>query len=454
MNLTFLGGTGTVTGSKYLVEAAGKRLLVDCGLFQGLKALRLRNWAPLPVEPRSIDAVVLTHAHLDHTGYLPLLIKNGFGGKVYCTEATRDLCGLLLPDSGHLMEEDARSANRHGYSKHAPALPLFTCEDAERALDRFAPITFDRDVPIVDGVSAQLRPAGHILGAATVRLEHRGQSLAFSGDLGRPNDILMKPPAPLGRTDYLLVESTYGDRVHDPVDPQDCLAEIIRRTSARGGVVAVPAFAVARAQALLYRIHLLKKAGAIPSFLPVYLDSPMARDVTHIYCNHREEHRLAPDDCAGMCHAAKMVNSVEESKRLDAWRGPMILLAGSGMVTGGRILHHLKVLAPEARNTILLVGFQAAGTRGAALLAGAREIKIHGQMVPVRAEVAALHDLSAHADAREILDWLRLLEAPPATIFVTHGEPAAAEALRSRISSELGWSARVPEYLERVELGT
>ncbi len=451
MEITFLGATGTVTGSKYLVRAGGRKILVDCGLFQGYKQLRLRNRAPLSVNPADIDAVVLTHAHLDHSGYLPLLIKNGYAGKVYCTQATRDLCAILLPDSGHLQEEEAEYANRHKFSKHAPALPLYTREDAERSLTRFAPVDFARDVDLGDGLTLHLLPAGHMLGSSFVRLRHDGKTLLFTGDLGRPNDILMVAPTVIARADYLVIESTYGDRRHDPADPQQLLAEVINRTVARGGAVIVPAFAVGRAQTLMYLIHLLKAARAIPD-LPVFLNSPMAVNATRIYHDHRGEHRLTPDQCDAMCAAAKIVNSVEESKALNMHQGPMILISASGMATGGRVVHHLKAFAPDPRNTILFVGFQAGGTRGAAMLNGAETIKIHGEYVPVRAEVVGIDNLSAHADYAEILAWLEHFESPPHRTFVTHGEPKAADALRYRIEENLGWRTCVPEYLETVLL--
>jgi metallo-beta-lactamase family protein len=451
MEITFLGATGTVTGSKYLVRVGGRKILVDCGLFQGYKQLRLRNRAPLPVNPREIDAVILTHAHLDHSGYLPLLIKNGFAGKVYCTQATRDLCAILLPDSGHLQEEEAEYANRHKYSKHAPALPLYTREDAEHSLLRFAPVDFARDVDLGDGLTLHLLPAGHILGSSFVRMRHGGQTLLFTGDLGRPNDLIMVAPTVVDRADYLVVESTYGDRRHDSTDPQERLAEIINRTVKRGGAVIVPAFAVGRAQTLMYLIHLLKAAQAIPD-IPVFLNSPMAVDATRLYHKHRGEHRLTPAQCDAMCAAAKVVNSVEESKALNTRQGPMIIISASGMATGGRVVHHLKAFAPDPRNTILFVGFQAGGTRGAAMLNGAETIKIHGEYVPVRAEVASIDNFSAHADYAEILGWLEHFEAPPRQTFVTHGEPKAADALRHHIEENLGWHTTVPDYLETVQL--
>lgn len=451
MELTFLGATGTVTGSKYLVNSGSKKILVDCGLFQGYKQLRLRNRAPLPVPPGEIDAVVLSHAHLDHSGYLPLLIKNGFKGKVYCSEAARDLCAILLPDSGHLQEEEARYANKRGYSKHTPALPLYTLEDAERAMQAFSPIPFETDIALGESLSARLIPNGHILGSGCVRLEDTHTSLLFSGDLGRPNDLIMHAPEMVRQADYLVMESTYGNRRHDPADPQIKLAEIIHRTVERGGTILIPSFAVGRAQTLLYYIHLLKATRAIPD-IPVFLNSPMAADATRIFHKHRGEHRLSDAQCDAMCRAAHIINSVEESRALNERKDPMIIISASGMATGGRVLHHLKVLAPDARNTILFAGFQAGGTRGAAMLNGAEAIKIHGEYVPLRAEVAALDNLSAHADYEEIIEWLKHFRAPPRQTFITHGEPAAADALRHHIEEQLHWNARAPDYLEKVVL--
>jgi metallo-beta-lactamase family protein len=451
MKLQFLGAAGTVTGSKYLVTANGRRVLVDCGLFQGLKQLRLRNWSPLPVDPASIDDVVLTHAHIDHSGYLPLLVKHGFRGRIHCTAATFELCKLLLPDSGRLHEEDAAYANRHGFSKHRPALPLYTEEDAERSLRSFHVVGIDR--PLALGrIEARLAPSGHILGAAFVTLSDGGSSVTFSGDLGRPHDPIMVAPRALTATDFLVVESTYGDRRHPPGNALDELAAVVKRTVERGGVIVVPAFAVGRAQFLLYCIQRLKKARRIPA-IPVYLDSPMAADVTRLYLQFRSEHRLDAQDVEATCHAATIVNGVEESKHLHALHHPMIVIAGSGMATGGRITHHLKAYAPDPRNTILLSGFQAAGTRGASLLAGAKTVRIHGQDVAVKAEVAALSSLSAHADSDEIVQWLRNFRTPPRRTFVTHGEPLASDALRQRIERELGWSVHIPDHCESVDLG-
>lgn len=452
MQLQFLGATGTVTGSKYLLTAGSAKILIDCGLFQGYKQLRLRNWEPLPIPASELDAVVLTHAHLDHSGYLPLLVKQGFKGKIFCSEATFDLCKILLPDSGHLQEEDAAFANRHGYSKHQPALPLYTEDDAVRALKFFSHMDFDAPCELADGLHATLVPAGHILGAAIVSLQYKDTTVTFSGDLGRLNDLIMVAPTAVEKTDYLVVESTYGNRRHDPTDPLIMLGNTIRETVSRGGVVVIPAFAVGRAQELMYFIHLLKESGAIPKLLPVYLNSPMAKDATAIYHRHRKLHRLTDAQCDAMCHAAKIINSVEESKALNQQRMPMVIIAASGMATGGRVLHHLEAFAPDPRNTILFSGYQAGGTRGAAMLGGAESIKIHGKYVPLRAQVAQIDNLSAHADADEILTWLGHFSVPPKKVFITHGEPDAADALRKRIEAERGWQCTVPEYRETFEL--
>lgn len=451
MRLTFLGGAGTVTGSKYLLEHKGRRLMVDAGLYQGLKQLRLRNWDSFPIAPAEIDAIVLTHAHLDHSGFIPRLVRLGFRGPVYCTGGTRDLCELILPDSGWLLEEEADFANRHGFSKHHPALPLYTQEDAQAALKQFvARELIDGFEPIPE-VRVQLRRAGHLLGAASVRVEWEGRSLLFSGDLGRANDVLMLPPEPPQAADTVIVESTYGDRSHAATDTLTELAGVINRTAARGGIIVIPSFAVGRAQALLYCLHLLREQHRIPD-LPAFLNSPMAADATHIYRKHRAEHRLTPEQCAAMCSAARIVNSVEESKRLNDLRYPAIIISASGMASGGRVLHHLKALAPDPRNSILFAGFQAAGTRGAAMVAGATSVKIHGQQVPIRAEVAQLDSLSAHADRDELLAWIGALPSAPQRVFVTHGEPVAADALRQAIEERHRWPCSVPEYRDAVEL--
>lgn len=452
MNLQFLGATGTVTGSKYLLEHKGHRVLVDCGLFQGLKELRLRNWAPLPVAPDSIDAVVLTHAHIDHSGYVPLLIKQGFRGRIYCTEGTFDLCSILLPDSGYLHEADAERANRHGYTRHKPALPLYTEQEGRDALDRFTVIDVDSALDLADGLSLTLQRSGHILGSAFARFADGPTSIVFSGDLGRPHDPVMKAPAPIRQADYLVLESTYGDRLHDDADPLEELGGIIRETAGRGGTVIIPAFAVGRTQSVLYYIHELKKARAIPD-IPIYLDSPMAINATRLLDAHRDDHRLAARLCGEVSRAAHYVQTPEDSRALDGGNAiPMVIISASGMATGGRVLHHLKHFVGDAKNTIAFTGYQAAGTRGARLIHGEDEIKIHGKMWPVRAQIEVLHNMSAHADYSEILEWLENFDRPPRRTFITHGEPEAASSLRMKIEDRLGWSVMVPDYLQKETL--
>ena len=446
VNITFLGGAGTVTGSKYLVRHDGKSLLLDCGLFQGYKLLRLRNWTPLPVAPNQIDAVLLTHAHLDHSGYLPLLAKEGFAGHVYASSGTRDLCRILLPDSGHIQEEDAAFANRHGFSKHAPALPLYTRQDALDCLSLIKAVDLGITFQPIPGWRVTFSSAGHILGASSVLLEVAGRRILFSGDLGRPDDLIMNPPAPAPAADTVLIESTYGDRVHPQ---EDVLAEFgpaLKRLAARGGVAVVPVFAVGRAQALLHAIHLLKLRGDIPNSLPVFLDSPMAVHTTHLFEQHPQDHRLSSKETRALTHSATMISSTDESRALASRHGPMVILSASGMATGGRVLHHLAHYAGQHRNMIILTGFQAPGTRGATLASGARSVRIHGRDVELNAEVVQLQSASAHADANQLLAWLRTLPQAPDQVYVVHGELAAADELRKRIQHDLGWRAMVPEH--------
>ena len=449
--LQFLGAAGTVTGSRYLVESAGQRILVDCGLFQGYKQLRERNRAPFPVAPETIDSVLLTHAHLDHSGYIPALVRNGFRGKVFCTPATLELCSLLLPDSGFLQEEEAERARKKGYSKHDNPTPLYTAEDAEVALKQFVVHDFDKDLEVGRGMRARFHPAGHILGAAQISLEVEGTSVHFSGDLGRAHDPLMRPPQPLQQADVLVCESTYGNRQHSAVDAEAELTPVIRRVIGRGGVIVIPAFAVGRAQGLMLHIARLRQRGEIPS-VPVFLNSPMAIKATDIYHRHHDEHHVSDEDCQAMYELATMVRTVDESKALNKRKGPMIIISASGMLTGGRVLHHLEAFGADARNAILLSGYQAGGTRGASLAAGARHLRMFGREIPINAEVVQLESFSGHADADEIMAWMGGAMPKPAITYVTHGEPDAADALRARISRELGWQVRVPEHLESVAL--
>jgi metallo-beta-lactamase family protein len=453
MKLTFLGATKTVTGSKFLLETGGRRILFDCGLFQGLKELRLRNWAPLPISPREVDAIVLTHAHLDHSGYLPLFVRDGFRGPVFCTPATGDLCRILLPDSGYLQEEEAERANRYGYSKHTPALPLYSRTDAIESLEYFKPVAFDSSFDLGDGLSARFDNAGHILGAAFVTVSGKGMTIVFSGDLGRPGDPILFPPTRLRKTDFLLIESTYGNRDHIDEDPVENFAQIVRRTTSRGGTIVIPANAVGRSQLVLHYVHRMKREGLIPD-IPVWLDSPMSRDVTELYTHHHELHQMTLAECHTVFGSARIANTVEQSKQIDANRAPKIVISASGMATGGRVLHHLKRYAPDHRNTILFVGFQAAGTRGASLRDGADHVRIFGEEVDVRADVEFLDGLSAHADYGEMLNWLRGFEAAPARTFIVHGEPNASAALDQRIHKQLGWNTLIPDYRQTVSLGS
>ena len=446
VNITFLGGADTVTGSKYLVEHKHQRLLVDCGLFQGYKQLRLRNWAPLPLAPQQVQAVILTHAHLDHSGYIPLLVKEGFQRRIHTTPGTQDLCKVLLPDSGHLQEEDAAFANRHGFSKHAPALPLYTRKDALDSLKFFHAERVGHWFEPIAGWKARFQSAGHILGAASVLLEVAGRRILFSGDLGRNDDPLMSPPEPPPQADTVLIESTYGNRQHPQGKLYAELAPLLQKLAKRGGIAVVPVFAVGRAQAMLHTIAQLKAAGQLPRSLPIFLDSPMAIHTTALFDKHLGEHRLSATEVQAMDRVASMLETPDQSKSLALRHGPMVILAASGMATGGRVLHHLAQYAGDHRNMIILTGFQAPGTRGARLAAGERTIRIHGQDVPVRAEVAQIESASAHADGNQLLSWLHKMPSAPDQVYVVHGEREASDALRARIAHEFQWRAVVPEH--------
>jgi metallo-beta-lactamase family protein len=444
MNISFLGAADAVTGSRHLVEMAGKRILLDCGLFQGYKTLRERNWQPFPVPPASIDAVVLSHAHLDHSGWVPALVRDGFRGTIHCAAATRDLAEVLLLDSAHLQEEDARRANRHGFSRHAPALPLYTVKDAQRALARLSAVPAGRSVQ-VGGVRVTLTPVGHLLGACAVTLAGGDETLVFSGDLGRDDDLLMPAPERIASADVLLVESTYGNRLHPTDDVQDRLATIVRHTVRRGGTVLLPSFAVGRAQALLLCLQRMKAEGSIPADVPVFLDSPMATRATALYRKHRRLLRVPPREASALCDGVTVIDTPQASEKLTRSRYPCVIISASGMATGGRVLYHLKALAPHPRNHIVFPGFQVGGTRGAKLIEGATEVKIFGEYVAVKAQVSHLGGFSGHADANGLMNWLRGFEHAPRRTFVVHGEPAASDALRLRIADELGWAVSVPE---------
>jgi metallo-beta-lactamase family protein len=459
--LTFLGGTETVTGSKYLVEANGRRMLLDCGLFQGLKSLRERNRRAHSFDAESVDCVVLSHGHLDHSGYLPLLVRNGFRGPIHCTSGTAELLEVLLLDSAHLQEEDAARANRHGYSKHKPALPLYTTQDARKALELVEPRDYGATFSLGKLGDALFRRAGHILGSASVDLQLATSDpcrLVFSGDLGRWNRPILRDPEFVPAADVLLVESTYGNRIH-AADSADAIVDALSKTFQRSGIVIVPAFAIGRTQELIWTLRTLEDAGRLPD-LSLYLDSPMAIDVTDIYCRHPEDHdldmkQLMDAQRSPLCSRQfRVVRTAEESKALNDKTGPVVIIAGSGMATGGRVLHHLKQRLPDARNTVLLVGYQAAGTRGRALQDGAEFVRIHGEDIPVRAEVVTVGGLSAHADQGELLRWMRGFERAPKQTYVVHGEPESSQALAEEIRKQLGWNAKVAEDGKTVSLPT
>ena len=446
VTITFLGGTGTVTGSKYLVQHADQKLLVDCGLFQGYKQLRLRNWNPLHVAPKEINAVVLTHAHLDHSGYIPLIYAQGYRGKVHASAATCDLCNILLPDSGHIQEEDAEFLNRHGYSKHEPALPLYDKHQAIQSLGLLKPESMGKPFSPIAGWKVTLSSAGHILGASSVLVEVAGRRILFSGDLGRPDDLLMPPPDQPPLADTVLIESTYGNREHPEDNVIAELGNALKKVSARGGVAVIPVFAVGRAQAILYAISLLKERGDIPHGLPVFLDSPMAVHTTELYKKHPHAHRLNAQGIRDLENIATMIESTDQSKKLASRHGPMVILAASGMATGGRVLHHLAHYLPNHRNMVILTGYQAPGTRGATLANGSGVVRIHSKDIQINAEVVQLQSSSAHADAVQLVQWLRSMKEAPSQVYVVHGEPEASDALRQRIHQSLGWRALVPEH--------
>jgi metallo-beta-lactamase family protein len=456
--LTFLGAAGTVTGSKHLLESGQARLLLDCGLFQGLKELRQRNWAPSPVPAASVAGVLLSHAHIDHSGALPRLAREGFRAPIYCTQGTADLLKIMLPDAAHLQEEEAEFANRHQTSKHQPALPLFTTADAERVLNQVRPVGFNERFSPAQGVAARFINSGHILGAGLVEVSVNGRILVFSGDLGRYGVPIMRDPDPVSAADVLLVESTYGNRLHPADDHRDRLTAAVRRAVQKKGWLLIPSFAVGRSQEILYDLRALEDAARIPS-LPVYLDSPMAIEATAVYARHPEEHDedLKRVEASGERPFApkrlRICKSVEDSKRLNDTDGPGIIIAGSGMATGGRILHHFVRRLSDERTTVLFVGYQAAGTRGRLLREGAREMRMLGQSVPVRATIMASDSYSAHADQGEILRWLGGFTRPPGTTYIVHGEPDAATALQAVIASQLKWRAVVAQDGQRVDLG-
>lgn len=449
--LRFLGAAGTVTGSRYLLNDGTSQVLIDCGLFQGYKMLRERNRKAFPVRPETIDGIFLTHAHLDHSGYIPALVKNGFKGPIYCTQATFDLCKILLLDSAHIQEEEANFRNRHHYTKHEPALPLYTVKDAEHALTRFEPLHHSDQTASIGNITCEFFNNGHILGSTYLDVTINGKHILFSGDLGRPNDPIMYPPTPPRACDYLVVESTYGNRTHDDRDLDTIIGDIVRTTIQRGGSLLIPSFAVGRAQSILYVLQKLRSSGAIP-YMPIYLDSPMAIDATELMMKHHRLHRLNQQETHELSRDIHFTRTVEQSMALNELQVPSIIVSASGMATGGRVLHHLRRMLGDHRNTVMFAGYQAGGTRGARLVANEKQIKIFGQFVNVKARIEHLDFLSAHADSNELIDWLKQMPVAPKRTFVTHGEEEAADVFRLRISDELDWSACTPEMFESVIL--
>ena len=460
--MKILGAAGTVSGSKFLVDTGEIRFLVECGMFQGPKKLRQLNWDPLPVSPQSLDQVVLTHAHLDHSGMLPVLVRDGFQGKITSTPVTAELLEISLMDAAHLQEEDARFANKMGFSKHKPALPLFTKEDAARVFPRVRTLKYQKTMELGDGTQIRFLDAGHILGSAIVEVNTKNQGspvrLVFSGDLGRNDALILRDPSPVQQADYLVIESTYGDRVHPPERPVEELSAIINETARRGGMLVIPAFAIGRTQTLLYLIRDMKVREMIPD-LPVFVDSPMAHQVTEVFCRHIDDFDAEAKavfrktgKCPILCPNLEFVGTPAESQQINSMRFPAIIVSASGMATGGRVLHHLKHRLPDPRNTVLFVGYQAAGTRGQLIKDGARGIKIHGEIIPVRAQIRSMDAFSGHADSAEILRWLRRFKEPPRLTMVVHGEEASSRALADEIRRTLGWEVHVPQYLESFDL--
>ena len=481
ISLTFLGAARTVTGSKYLVESNGVRIMVDAGLFQGLKELRLRNWQDLPVPASTLDAIVLTHAHLDHCGYLPRLVMQGFRGRIFCTLGTQDLCKIVLPDAGRIQEEDAEYANRKHFSKHNPALPLYREVDAFRAVSQLQPVGYDRPMPVARGIEAEFINAGHLLGSSCVRMKIDGRTILFGGDIGRFGRPVLPDPTMVEAADYLLVESTYGNRVHEQDDNGTRLADIVNATATKGGKLIIPAFAIGRVEELLYWLKRLEAEKRIP-VLPVFVDSPMAAAALARYTErvHELDPEMKPEErddkaphdaaaphppdvrrrqamqerevCVFCTERFRVIGSADESKQLTASKMPSIVISASGMAEGGRVLHHLKAALPNAQNTVLFAGYQAVGTRGRRLVDGEKSVKIHGEWIPVAARIEHVDSMSAHADSNELMQWLGGFKAAPAQTFLVHGEPVAQDALGARIQKELGWAWKAPQHGETVEI--
>jgi metallo-beta-lactamase family protein len=452
LQISFLGAAKTVTGSKYLLENAKSKIFVDCGLFQGLSELRRRNWNELPIIARNIDAIILTHAHLDHSGYLPLLVKNGFSGKIYCTQATFNLAKLILPDSGFLQEEDARNAKKHNYSKHKIPKPLYTQKDAIKTFKQFHTVDFNKEIKINEDFSFQIIRAGHILGAGSVIVKSKEKSILFSGDLGRYDSPIASAPAKIPfTTDYVVCESTYGDKYHTDLDPEQFLGNIINKAIEKGGKILIPAFAVGRTQKILYYINNLKNDRKIPD-IQIFLDSPMSIKVTNLVDDYVAEKKLTKEQYQDIYRSVKFCVTREQSKKIFNYTNSAIIISASGMAAGGRILHHIANYAPDPSTTIILVGYQAEGTRGRDLQEGKKEIKMHGKMVPIKADVEILSNMSDHGDVGELLRWLSFMPSKPKKLFITHGELGSSEAFLKKVKEELKWETEVPNYLETKKL--
>ncbi|MEJ8801839.1 MBL fold metallo-hydrolase [Pontibacter sp. H249] len=442
LQLKFLGGAGTVTGSKILVKTEKYQVLIDCGLFQGLKELRLQNWKKPPLHVPDLDAVILTHGHLDHCGYLPVITKYGYTGPIYATEPTRDVTEIILRDSARIQEEDAQEANTHGYTKHRPAKPLYNMRDVDRTMPLFETCPQEKWIELNEEMRFRFRNSGHILGSSIIELECLGEKLVFSGDLGRRRPLLMEPPALIQDADYLVLESTYGDRLHSEVSPYEEIAGIVNHTYRKGGILVIPSFAVERAQELLLILNTLRYEQSIPA-IPIYLDSPMGINVTQLYLNYSDWHSLSPAECRSMMHEVHIIHEFEHSLHVLDKQSPKIIIAGSGMVTGGRVLYYLEKLLGDKKNTILLAGYQAPGTRGSLLGSGTNDVKIHGNYYPVHAEIKQIGSLSAHADQGDLLWWLSNFKEKPKRIFLNHGEAQASEELRLKINDNYGWNVTI-----------
>ncbi|MCF7794706.1 MAG: MBL fold metallo-hydrolase [Candidatus Cloacimonetes bacterium] len=459
--LTFLGATGTVTGSRFHLEIEGKNLLIDCGMFQGPKKIRLKNWEEFPVPPSLFDYVLLTHAHIDHSGYLPKFVREGFNGKIICTHATAELCKVMLKDSAHIQEEDAKWANKKGFSKHSPALPLYTTEDAEKAIKLFAPVHYGDHFKLTENTRIKFHDSGHILGSALIdiktKINNETRKILFSGDLGRPEIPVLNEPDQVYNVDYLILESTYGNRLHESSEPIEELVNVIKRSMDRGGSLTIPAFSVGRTQTLLFLLRLLEAEGKIPSY-PIFVDSPMAIEALQIFENHIQDFDLFTrmQNMAGKDifrpRNLHICRSKQDSMSINDHKSGCIIISASGMVTGGRIVHHLKQRLPDPKNTVLLIGYQAIGTRGRTIMEKKETVKIHGKEIPINAQIEMIDGFSGHADYNEMLAWLMPFNKSPRATFLVHGEENASEAMAEKIKQTYHWNVKIPQFGESFEL--